>query len=139
MTRPAILFVCLGNICRSPMAEGVFRRMNAARTIRRSELFRIAVADLTGNGMKLVVGADVGLKFRTGLYGTTIGAVCGVMPGGSSRWRYYFRVPSISAAVEALKAVGGTVSMGPHEVPGGDQIIIGSDPQGAEFALVGKA
>lgn len=25
MTKPAILFVCLGNICRSPMAEGAFR------------------------------------------------------------------------------------------------------------------
>ncbi len=24
--RPAILFVCLGNICRSPMAEGAFRQ-----------------------------------------------------------------------------------------------------------------
>ena len=71
--------------------------------------------------------------------GTTIGAVCGVMPGGSSGWRYYVRVPSISTAVEAVKAGGGTVSMGPHEVPGGDHIIIGNDPQGAEFALVGKA
>jgi predicted enzyme related to lactoylglutathione lyase len=38
-----------------------------------------------------------------------------------------------------VKAAGGTVSMGPHEVPGGDMIIIGNDPQGAEFALVGKA
>ena len=27
--------------------------------------------------------------------------------------------------------------MGPHEVPGGDWIVIGTDPQGAEFALVG--
>jgi hypothetical protein len=71
--------------------------------------------------------------------GTTIGAVCGVMPGGSSGWRYYVRVPSISTALEAVKAGGGTVSMGPHEVPGGDHIIIGNDPQGAEFALVGKA
>jgi len=70
--------------------------------------------------------------------GTTIGAVCGVTPGGSSRWRYYIRVPSITAAVEAVKAGGGQVSMGPHEVPGGDHIIIGNDPQGAEFALVGK-
>ena len=26
MTRPAVLFVCLGNICRSPMAEGAFRQ-----------------------------------------------------------------------------------------------------------------
>lgn len=26
MTRPALLFVCLGNICRSPLAEAAFRR-----------------------------------------------------------------------------------------------------------------
>jgi protein-tyrosine phosphatase len=26
MIRPAVLFVCLGNICRSPMAEGAFRQ-----------------------------------------------------------------------------------------------------------------
>ena len=71
--------------------------------------------------------------------GTTIGAVCGLMPnGGDSRWRYYIRVPSIAAAVEAVNAAGGSVSMGPHEVPGGDHIIIGNDPQGAEFALVGR-
>ena len=68
----------------------------------------------------------------------TIGAVCGVMPGGRSGWRYYIRVPSISKAVDAVKAGGGTVSMGPHEVPGGDHIIIGNDPQGAELGLVGK-
>jgi predicted enzyme related to lactoylglutathione lyase len=71
--------------------------------------------------------------------GSTIGAVCGLMPGGTSGWRYYIRVPSIATAVEAVKANGGTVSMGPHEVPGGDHIIIGNDPQGALFALVGKA
>ncbi len=28
--------------------------------------------------------------------------------------------------------------MGPMEVPGGDHILIGIDPQGAEFALVGR-
>lgn len=71
--------------------------------------------------------------------GTTIGAVSRPGPDGSSGWRYYIRVPSISKAVEAVKAGGGAVSMGPHEVPGGDHIIIGNDPQGAEFALVGKA
>jgi protein-tyrosine phosphatase len=26
VTRPAVLFVCLGNICRSPLAEAAFRR-----------------------------------------------------------------------------------------------------------------
>jgi predicted enzyme related to lactoylglutathione lyase len=71
--------------------------------------------------------------------GTTIGALCQPMPGGSAKWRYYIRVPSIAKSVEAVKQNGGTVSVGPHEVPGGDHIVIGNDPQGAEFALVGKA
>lgn len=72
-------------------------------------------------------------------HGVRFGALCGVMPGGSAAWRYYIRVPSIAAAVEAVKAGGGSVAVGPHEVPGGDHIIIGNDPLGAEFALVGKA
>jgi predicted enzyme related to lactoylglutathione lyase len=71
--------------------------------------------------------------------GMTIGALCGVMPGGSPGWRYYIRVPSIRQAAEAIRSKGGVIAMGPHEVPGGDHIIIGHDPQGAEFALVGKA
>jgi predicted enzyme related to lactoylglutathione lyase len=71
--------------------------------------------------------------------GTRIGALCGVMPGGSPQWRYYIRVPSISKAKAAAEAKGGTIHMGPHQVPTGDYIIIGTDPQGAEFALVGGA
>ena len=71
--------------------------------------------------------------------GAMIGAVCAPPPGSPAGWRYYIRVPSIPKSIEAIKAGGGTVAMGPHEVPGGDMIVIGSDPQGAEFALVGKA
>lgn len=71
--------------------------------------------------------------------GTRIGAVSGVAPGAPQGWRYYIRVPSISKAAEAVKANGGSIAIGPMEVPGGDHIIIGNDPQGAEFALVGKA
>lgn len=70
--------------------------------------------------------------------GSTMGAVFGVMPGGEAGWRYYLRVPSISAAVEAVKAGGGSITSGPHDVPGGDHVIVGKDPQGATFALVGK-
>jgi hypothetical protein len=66
-----------------------------------------------------------------------IGAVAGTMEGQQPHWRYYFRVPSISKAKEAAEAKGGTIRMGPHQVPTGDYIIIGTDPQGAEFALVG--
>jgi uncharacterized protein len=70
--------------------------------------------------------------------GTTIGAVSGCVEGAPAGWRYYIRVPSIPKSVEAVKDGGGTIAMGPMEVPGGDHIIIGHDPQGAEFALVGK-
>jgi len=71
--------------------------------------------------------------------GVTIGAVAGAMDGQHSHWRYYFRVPSIAKAKEAVEANGGKIVTGPMEVPSGDSIIIGTDPQGAEFALVGKA
>ena len=54
-----------------------------------------------------------------------------------ARWRHYFVVKSINAAIEAVKSGGGTVDQGPHEVPGGGHIIIGTDPQGAQFALTG--
>lgn len=71
--------------------------------------------------------------------GVQIGAVCGLMGQAKPKWRYYFRVPSIAKAKEAVESGGGSVTHGPVEVPGGDQIIIGLDPQGAEFALVGGA
>jgi uncharacterized protein len=75
--------------------------------------------------------------------GQTIGAIfpnaAGAFKDELPRWRYYFRVPSVAKAVEAAEAGGGTVKIGPMEVPGGDHIVIGNDPQGAEFALVGKA
>lgn len=70
-------------------------------------------------------------------HGVRIGALCGVMPGQQPKWRYYFRVPSIAAAKATTEQNGGTVAMGPHQVPTGDWILIGMDPQGAEFALVG--
>jgi len=52
-------------------------------------------------------------------------------------WLYYFSVESIDAAAERVKANGGTVLMGPMEVPGGAFIVQCRDPQGAVFALTG--
>lgn len=69
---------------------------------------------------------------------TRIGAVCGAMPDGATGWRYYVGVPSIAKAAEAVKVNGGAITVEPHQVPGGDWILIGTDPQGAQFALVGK-
>jgi predicted enzyme related to lactoylglutathione lyase len=53
-------------------------------------------------------------------------------------WAIYFRVPGINAAAERVKANGGTILNGPMEVPGGDWILNGMDPQGAAFALHAK-
>jgi predicted enzyme related to lactoylglutathione lyase len=70
-------------------------------------------------------------------HGLRIGALCGLMEQAQSKWRFYVRVPSIAAAKAAIEENAGKVINGPHQVPGGDWIVIGIDPQGAEFALVG--
>jgi uncharacterized protein len=69
--------------------------------------------------------------------GQRIGAMMTAGAGWPTRWNYYFNVPSIDAAKERIEHVGGTMTMWPHEVPGGMQIIMGTDPQGAAFAPVG--
>jgi predicted enzyme related to lactoylglutathione lyase len=51
-------------------------------------------------------------------------------------WLYYFNVDSAEAAAARIKAAGGTVINGPMEVPGGQWIVHGLDPQGGMFALV---
>ena len=69
--------------------------------------------------------------------GQRVGALFNAGHGQPPHFRFYFRVPSISKAKQVAEAKGATIHMGPHQVPTGDWIIIGSDPQGAEFALVG--
>jgi uncharacterized protein len=56
------------------------------------------------------------------------------MPGPPA-WLHYVRVPDIHKAFEAINANGGKVINGPMEVPGGDQIVMGIDPQGGPFAV----
>lgn len=51
-------------------------------------------------------------------------------------WGYYVNVDGIDAAMERVKAGGGTVVFGPQEVPGGSFILQCMDPQGAYFCLV---
>jgi predicted enzyme related to lactoylglutathione lyase len=52
-------------------------------------------------------------------------------------WLYYFNVEDIDAATARITEKAGQVCMGPHEVPGNLWIVLGVDPQGAMFALVG--
>ncbi len=68
----------------------------------------------------------------------TIGAMMSRPPSSPrSMWTFYFRVADIDTAAQRISVAGGTILHGPAEVPGGDHIIIGIDPQGAKFALVG--
>jgi hypothetical protein len=70
--------------------------------------------------------------------GETIGAMMQkppFVPAGC--WNLYIRVPDIDAATATVTANGGQVLNGPMEVPGGEWIINGTDPQGAAFSLVG--
>jgi uncharacterized protein len=71
--------------------------------------------------------------------GAPIGAMMTRDPSQSPApfWLYYFNVEDIDAAATRIKEKNGQVCMGPHEVPGGQWIIVGFDPQGAMFSLVG--
>jgi uncharacterized protein len=51
-------------------------------------------------------------------------------------WTYYFNVRDIQDEQSRIQSAGGTVEMGPQEVPGGSWIIQGLDPQGGRFAVV---
>jgi uncharacterized protein len=66
------------------------------------------------------------------------GAIMKMMPQDPHpHWNHYFWVPSIEEAAKAITASGCQVINGPMEVPGGDWIVQGIDPQGAFFSLVG--
>lgn len=70
--------------------------------------------------------------------GQRIGAMMGMPPDGREPgWTFYFRVDEIDAAAARVRAGGGAIVHGPIEVPGGLHIIVGSDPQGVRFAVVG--
>lgn len=68
-----------------------------------------------------------------------VGAVMPKMPQMPvSAWTYYFRVADIDTAVAQISGNGGTIVQGPIEIPGGDHSMVGVDPQGAAFGLVGS-
>ena len=55
----------------------------------------------------------------------------------AAHWNHYFRVADIDHAATAIGDMGGEIVHGPHEVPGGDWILHGIDPQGGHFCVVG--
>ena len=76
------------------------------------------------------------LLFAAGEGGEPIGGMMNSPDFPRPMWLYYFNVDDIHAARARVEAAGGTVFLEPHEVPGNNWILQGSDPQGAMFALV---
>ncbi len=77
--------------------------------------------------------------FATGAQGENADGGMVLKQPGAPRpsWLYYINVASVDTSLARITAGGGQVPMGPHQVPGGSWIVMGCDPQGAAFAVVG--
>ena len=62
----------------------------------------------------------------------------GGMPPGGPLWIPYVMVVDARRTAELAKGNGATIAHGPSEVPGGDWVFTGIDPQGAMFAVHSK-
>ncbi|MEO6224907.1 MAG: VOC family protein [Sphingomicrobium sp.] len=70
--------------------------------------------------------------------GVRIGAVMRKPPQlPTSLWSFYIGVDDIDRAAKAVTDGGGTIMFGPMEIPGGEYSVVGADPQGAAFGIVG--
>lgn len=86
-------------------------------------------------GMSVEMGA-MGTYLTFMQTATQGGGMMNRPPNVPVNWGFYFVVEGIDAAAERVKANGGQVVMGPHQVPGGQWIANCADPQGAYFGLL---
>jgi hypothetical protein len=83
---------------------------------------------------------DMGVYQLFEIDGVPSGAVMTRMPDTPMpAWRFHFRVDAAAAAERRIVELGGTVTMGAHQVPGGTWIVQARDPQGADFAVMAAA
>jgi predicted enzyme related to lactoylglutathione lyase len=79
-----------------------------------------------------------GKYLEFGIGGKSFG---GIYPRDAERaqvapnWLYYANVRDVHKAATAAKKAGGTIKVGPTEVPGGDWVVVVTDTLGAPFAL----
>ena len=70
--------------------------------------------------------------------GEAVGAMMKMHEGGPGpAWNFYFCVDDIDAAISRIEEKGGSLMMGPHQVPDDAWVVQALDPQGAAFSLVG--
>jgi predicted enzyme related to lactoylglutathione lyase len=80
---------------------------------------------------------EMGVYQTFGLDQAFGGMLSNHQPAPGPYWLYYFGVEGVDSAIERVKANGGTILMGPAEVPGGAFVVNAQDPQGALFAFLG--
>jgi len=83
------------------------------------------------------MGPEMGTYQMFGWHGRTLGGMFtkpAQMPG-PPYWLPYAKVRDAKGAAATITRIGGQVLNGPMEVPGGDWITQGMDPQGAVFAV----
>jgi predicted enzyme related to lactoylglutathione lyase len=90
-------------------------------------------------GWKKTTAMDMGPAGPYQLFAAGGSDIGGMMRGseGQPHWKFYFNVADIGAAAKAIAAGGGKVVNGPMEVPGGNWMVEGTDPEGVRFALTG--
>jgi predicted enzyme related to lactoylglutathione lyase len=92
-------------------------------------------------GWKRDEALDMGPAGKYQLYSNQDGQVGAMMKKPDEvpwpYWNFYIRVGDIDAAAARAKAGGAQITMGPMEVPGGDWVFSGVDPQGAVFSAMG--
>jgi predicted enzyme related to lactoylglutathione lyase len=84
------------------------------------------------------MGPEAGMYLEYGKNGKMYGGIFNRRPEHGNMtpyWTFYANVKDLNKAVDAVKKGGGTIIMGPMEVPGGSTVAMGKDPQGAMFAL----
>jgi predicted enzyme related to lactoylglutathione lyase len=83
------------------------------------------------------MGPEMGIYQMYGWKGNTLGGMMNRPKEMQAppNWLSYIRVADSKQATDTFKRLGGTLLNGPMEVPGGDWISQGLDPQGAAFAV----
>jgi predicted enzyme related to lactoylglutathione lyase len=129
-----------------PAAKSDVFDVAAAQHVRWNEL---ASPDLAR--ARIFYSRHFGFEFKDKMSMGAMGDYCFIDQGGvrlgaimqkpaqsaGAAWLFYFGVSSVAAAKAAIEKNGGSVMHGPQEVPGGNWIVIATDPQGAPFGVVG--
>lgn len=112
---------------------------NELHTREQAEAMRFYEEQLGWERMEALDMGPMGTyqMFKAGGTDQAIGGMMTSPNMARPMWLHYFNVPEIDVAHDRIAERGGSVLAGPSEIPGGQYMVQGTDPQGAMFAIVG--